>query len=167
MPRNLIIVFVAVLIIIPTAFIAYKLLSTKQGTTVTPPTQTTPTTDQTTSSDLTTDEELVLSSITQENKSEADTKRFQEALARAAVGSDQLDITSCKSNPTILRIEVDQKLTVKNNDSNEHTLVVNQKTFSISAKDSSTITTDFGENERVYPYSCDQKTLAGVIWLSK
>ncbi len=180
MSKNLIIVFVVLLVIIPAAFIAIKLLTPSQSlptlTKTNVPNQVSSTTappsttnnNQNTTYNPEADQRYVLANVSKENKSTKEAKDFATALSNSAVATDNLDVSACKPNPVILRIEFNKQLSVKNSDSVAHTLVINSRSFKVSAGSSVNIaTTDFGKDGTVYPYACDDNPQAGVIWVSK
>lgn len=170
MPRTLLIAFVALLIIIPVTFFAYKFLVEKGSLveTTTPSQDTTQTIPQEVSSRLTADESFVLSNILESKETEKEKNVFQIALSKAAIESEQLDITSCFPTPVVFNLKTKKDFTVTNNDQVAHTLTIYASKYQIPAKGNTTIVTaDFAESGHVYPYSCDDISVAGVIWLPK
>lgn len=168
MPRNILFGFIAILIIVPTAFFVFKFLSISAPSTKTTLSTPQPTTDQETTYDPTEDINYILTNFKKENKTEEETKDFLTALSNAAVSTENLDTNQCKPTPVILRIEFNKTLNIKNSDSVAHTLQINTQSFQVAAGGNvSIVTSDFGENHKVYPYSCDENTTAGVIWLSE
>lgn len=171
MPRNFLIVFLALLIIIPTVAFAYKFLSDR-SLLVKPPAPTQQTAPkatagaQKTAPNLTADESFVLSNILESKETEKEKNVFQIALSKAAVEGDQLNISSCSPKPVVLNLKGRKDFIVKNDDALTHTLTIYATKYSVPAKGNITIAiADFGQSGHVYPYSCDDVSIAGVFWL--
>jgi len=178
MPKNLIIAFVVVLIVIPVIFLVARTvikspLSETPSTTNTVP-GTIPYNSSATPSaspgtyNPTEDQNYVLANVLKEKKSEQETKDFQVALSNAAVPSSNLDVSGCKGKPLLTRIEINQQLTVKNADSTPHTLKISNREYTVKGGSSLAVNiSELGEDNKVYPYYCDQSSVVGIIWVSK
>ncbi len=172
MPKAFLIAFVALLIIIPGSFLVYRFVFLK--TTSPSPQTTTPqtTTPQTTkapekkTSGLTADESFVLSNILEE-KTEKEKNVFQIHLSKAAIESEQLTIGNCLPTPVVWNLKIKKDLVVKNNDQVPHTITIYASKYKIPANGTINIPDDFLERGRMYPYSCDDVSVAGVLWLPK
>lgn len=161
---KLLLIFVALIVIIPTTFFTFRLLTNTQRDTVSPPNQPTPNLS-TVPSDLSADENFVLDNVSKIDLRGREAKQFSESLNRTAISSGQINITNCSPTPTVFKIESNKTFTIRNNDSSEHNLVIYQKSYTIPAQNSIDIQADFGETNRVYPYSCDEDPVVGVIWV--
>ena len=160
MLKTFLIVILALVIIIPAAFFAYKFLISK-NTSI-------PQTIQNLSkkSGLTLAETYVLSNILK-TKTEQELNEFHIAVRSAAVYAEALDITNCSPTPVVLNLGEKKSITVKNNDELIHTLVLYDNKYQIPAKGSLDVPIKIKEGA-VYPYSCDGNiSVAGVIWIPR
>ncbi|MDO8470482.1 MAG: hypothetical protein Q7S63_00715 [bacterium] len=147
--------------IISVAFLLYKFVPSETliQQTIQTPSQTT--------SGLTADESFVLSNILEPRVTEKERTIFQIALSKAALESDQLDVTACSPKPVVWNLSKKKDLVVKNDDQVAHTLTIYASKYQVPAKGSITIPADFAENGHIYTYSCDDISIAGIFWLPK
>ena len=171
MPKVSTIIIVALVIIIPTAFVTFNLLGTPKildsfnfFRSNVPPSESSLPEEKIYS--ISEDEAFVLSNVSKENRSNEEEQKFQATLQKTAVESSDLDVTGCKVDPVVLKIAQNTKLDIINKDARSHTLIIDSRPFEIAANQTSSITADF-ENGKIYPYACDSGALRGIIWMSE
>lgn len=155
MPKTFLIALL-ILVIISIAFWIYKFEFLK----TIPPTQKT-------TSGLTADESFVLSNILEARETEKAKNVFQIALSKAALESNQLNVTACSPRPVVWNLKTKKDLLVKNDDQVVHTLTIYASKYQVPAKGNISIPADFVESGHVYTYSCDDISVAGILWLPK
>lgn len=91
-----------------------------------------------------------------ENATDEEKQRHFDLAVSLARESQALEITNCKANPIVLKIENGKSFTVVNKDSVEHALVLTPELrFVIPAESPKTIAADFGKGPGLYGYGCD------------
>ena len=101
------------------------------------------------------------------NASTAERQKHFELALSAAQAATTLQITSCKSNPTVLRTKNGSTFKVKNNDAVEHVLLFDKDhIYKLGANSTTSIKADFGRGAGLYGYGCDKSSeAAGLIFV--
>jgi plastocyanin len=112
------------------------------------------------------DEQTVLKLPSGDASPEARAAHFT-AVQKIAVDTTELSIgANCKVSPVVLKTKMGTKLSFKNTDTAEHTIVFSATlSFPVPANQSITVPATFGKVAGLYGYNCDQVGLAGMIWM--
>ncbi len=104
----------------------------------------------------------------QRNATEAERKAHFEKVIPLAKEAEFLDISTCLGDPVVMRIKQGGKFTVRNNDTREHIIQMNEKLqFAVPAEGSKEITADFGFGPGTYGYGCDNSAgAAGIFFVN-
>lgn len=82
--------------------------------------------------------------------------KYVQEVQQVAVEGDALEITNCAGKPSSIRMKKGSRLTIKNNDSKEITIMLNaNNTYTVPAKSSQAFTITAGI--ALYSYICSQK----------
>lgn len=94
-----------------------------------------------------------------------------EIIQSASVQTDIITFSDCIASPLISRVTQGKTITLKNNDSIEHTILLDDKhTYPLEPKSSISMTVDL-ENQGLYSYSCDGETSSpksgGILFITR
>lgn len=115
------------------------------------------------SSALNADEKAVLNPPPSD-ASPAEREEHDALAAKLSKESDNLDITNCRPNPLVLRIQINKNLKVKNSDNINHKLIFDDThQYQIPKNSTIDIKVDFGHGAGLYGYVCEGVGLTGFI----
>lgn len=111
---------------------------------------------------LTKEEKMALNPPGQDATVEERNKHFN-TIVSLAQKTELLDINSCKKpNPLVIEVKLNEKIKIKNSDSKDHTIRVdNEHQYLIKAKETKDIIASFGKGQGAYGYLCDE--MGGVV----
>ncbi len=112
--------------------------------------------------DLTDDEKALLSPPNQDSPKEDKDKHYA-IVVKLAQDASVLDLNNCqKPSPLDMRVKDKSTFKIKNSDSVDHTVVIDQNHhYSVSANSDTSVTVDFGHGLGAYGYLCDNQP--GVV----
>lgn len=116
-----------------------------------------------------TDEEKEVLNPPSQGANEAEMKKHFELVQKLAKEPDFLEVAKCEVRPVVTRLRNSKTFQVRNQDSIDHTIVVDKDhTYSISAGSTQTIPVDFGHGAGVYGFGCDDSTSAvGMLFVTE
>jgi hypothetical protein len=77
---------------------------------------------------------------------------------RAAKTAPYLDITGCESTPVVFQVKRGQKITIKNNDSTPHTIIIGKDQVEVLANSAKDIVPQLPPTVEFFPYPCDNNS---------
>ena len=88
--------------------------------------------------------------------SRAALQQYRANIEYYAQEANNVSLTDCLANPAVIKVVSGSTISLKNNDSTAHTILVNpENTFEVGPGQSVGITADFGSGLGIYSYTCD------------
>lgn len=101
-------------------------------------------------------EETELLQVPGENATDEERQQHLEGVLEVARSSDTLNVSSCNPDIFALRVKQGETFTIKNDDTQEHTVVLNEDhIYKIPSQGSTEVEVDFGRGPGIYGYGCD------------
>lgn len=97
-------------------------------------------------------------------------QRHADLIGQLAVEAEYVDIADCVGQPTVFHVQIGQTFTIRNQDTVEHSLTIENDSFSVPAGGMRDVIADsevfkFGPGN--YGYVCDSKQgVAGVFFVT-
>ncbi len=81
---------------------------------------------------------------------------YTNKVSQISKDTSVLNITGCIPQPVSVRLRNTRELTIRNDDSSVHILLLNNKPYPVNAETSTKVTFAFEKGGGVYSYSCDK-----------
>ena len=137
--------------------LGYAIYNQIQGTNTTPSQEEKQEETSTTPSVSRSPEEAELLQVPGENATDEERQKHLEGVLEIAKSSDTLNVSSCNPDIFALRVKQGETFTIKNDTTQEHTIVLNEDyMYKIPAQGSTEVEVDFGRGPGIYGYGCDR-----------
>ncbi len=81
---------------------------------------------------------------------------FTSKVSQISKDSSTLTITGCTPQPLSIRLRNTKNVSVRNDDSTSHIIILDEIPYSIPAEKTVNVAFDFKKGGGVYPYKCDK-----------
>ena len=101
------------------------------------------------------------------NATDEEKDRFFQLVAKVATPANFLEVSSCLPSPIAFLTEYKQPMSFMNNDSVEHSIIINKDhVYTVLPNSSKTVIAEFGFGPGFYGYACDDPNkTAGMIFI--